>query len=161
MTFVGRWFCSMSHFDVNPYESTVNDNAAVVPIRTLAANTSAVCCLLLVGFPLFTACTFMHSCMCGHLQHVTSTMLPFHIALDIALGLVFLAAAYVAFSSTMRHRKTFAVLLAMIYLDHVVLANGAGYFFILIDAPTMIFIAMRCFICWRHHRTDLLAPDQQ
>lgn len=147
----------MSNPDVNPYEFATTEIAPVASIRVLATNTSTVCYLLLAGFPLFSACTFMHSCMCGHLQHATPSTFPFHVALDVALALVFFAASYFAFRSTIRHRKIFAALLALIYIDHILLANGAGYFFILIDAPIMIFIAIRCLIRWRDTKAELVA----
>ncbi|TWU05845.1 hypothetical protein Pla52n_15600 [Stieleria varia] len=147
----------MSNSDINPYEPAANEDTLARPLRVLASNTSTVGYLLLAGFPLFTVCTFMHSCMCGHLQHATPTTFPLHVGLDVVLGIVFLAAAYFAFRSTIRHRKSFTALLTLIYVDHVLLANGAGYFFILIDAPVMIFIAIRCMTRCRETRADLVA----
>ena len=95
--------------------------------------------------------------MRGHLQHTTPTMLPVHVAADIALGVIFGGASFLAFHSNIRHPIVFYMLLALIYVDHVLLANGGGYFFILIDVPMMLFISFRCFKRWREAKEELLA----
>jgi hypothetical protein len=94
--------------------------------------------------------------MCGHLKHATLTTLPMHVALDVLLATVFVAVAIIAFRSTIKHPKMLSVLLTLIYLDHILLANGAGYLFILIDAPIMTLIIIRCFKRLRESRAQHL-----
>ncbi len=99
---------------------------------------------LLLAFPLFTYCSFTHSCMCGHLMHSSPTMVGVHWATDAFLGGLFVLAAVLARNSHVVHFNTLGVLLLLIYCDHVLLANGAGYLYIVFDAPIMLLITWRC-----------------
>lgn len=138
---------------VNPYEATIGGNGHChVAVDSRIAATYLTCLLLLVGFLLFTFCTFSHSCMCGHLKHKQAATLAFHWGLDALLGVVFIIAVYSARRSFFEHTNAIALLLALIYLNHVILANGAGYLFIVFDFPIMLVVAARCVVRLRWAR---------
>jgi hypothetical protein len=137
---------------VNPYEATIDHGHCRVAVDSRIVATYLSCLLLLVGFLLFTFCTFSHSCMCGHLKHKEAATLVFHWGLDALLGGVFILAVSFARRSFFEHTTAIGLLLALIYLNHVVLANGAGYLFIAFDLPIMLVIAARCVVRLRWAR---------
>ena len=72
-------------------------------------------------------------------------MVAVHWATDAVLGTLFISAATLARNSFFVHYNALAILLFLIYVDHVLLANGAGYLYIVFDAPIMLLIAWRSF----------------
>lgn len=125
----------------NPYVSTT----AISPeweVSQQALRTKVTCYLIMVSFAMFMVCTFLHVCGCGHLAHATSTSYPFHIALDGLLGILLLSIPVLAVGSHFRFGILLALPLAIIYIDHVLLASGGGFLFILLDLPFMISVAM-------------------
>lgn len=72
-------------------------------------------------------------------------MLAIHWSTDAILGGLFVAAALVARDSFFVHTNVLAILLFLIFVDHILLANGAGYLYIVFDVPIMLLIAWRCF----------------
>lgn len=153
----------MDRLAMNPYEASSAALSLPKTSRDLTrCRTVRVCGLLAVGVPLFVVCTVLHSCMCGHLQHSSPVKLPWHIALDVLLGGVFLAAAVSAFRSSFEYPPLLGSLLTLIYLDHVILANGGGYFFILFDAPILIGITIWMVGRWRRiGRTSVAEPESE
>ena len=72
-------------------------------------------------------------------------MIAVHWTTDAVLGGLFVVASALARKSFFHHYNALAILLLLIYVDHVLLANGAGYLYIVFDAPVMLLIAWRCF----------------
>ena len=79
-------------------------------------------------------------------------MLIVHWGLDALLGALFIGAAWFARRSFIVHQKILTVLLGLLYIDHVLLANGAGYLYIVFDFPIMLLISWRCLVRFRWAR---------
>ena len=128
----------------NPYEVTSVERQCSDSVDPRIAATYCACLLLFGGFLLFTFCVATHVCICGHLKHKEAVTLPIHWGVDVLLGTVFFLAVHFARRSFFVHTNTLAFLLTLIYLDHMLLANGAGYLFVVFDLPIMLLIAIRC-----------------
>ena len=138
----------------NPYVAST----ATIPEKAIlrqATRTKVTCCLIGTSFLLFIVCTFLHVCMCGHLAHTTPASHPFHIALDAFLGVLLLAIPIAAVGSHFRFGALLVLPLTAIYLDHVILASGGGYLFLLLDLPIMISIAVVAFRRFRESNRPL------
>jgi len=128
----------------NPYVSTAAISSGWVTSRQ-ALRTKATCYLITVSFVMFIVCTFLHVCMCGHLAHATPASYPFHIALDGLLGILLLSIPALAVGSHFRFGILLVLPLTVIYLDHVLLASGGGFLFLLLDLPIMISVSVLAF----------------
>lgn len=125
----------------NPYASTAVVSSESGTSRK-SFRTRATCILIAASFAMFIVCTFLHVCMCGHLAHATSTSYPFHISLDGLLGVSFLSIPAMAIGSHFRFGMLLILPLTVIYLDHVLLASGGGFLFVLLDLPIMISVGV-------------------
>lgn len=140
----------------NPYTPSAAKPLEGDTIRK-ALRTKATCYLIGISFSMFIVCTFLHVCMCGHLAHATETSYPFHVALDAVLGLLLLSVPILAVGSHFRLGPLIVVPLSAIYLDHVLLASGGGFLFLLLDLPIMIAISVLAFRRFREaNRTIML-----
>ena len=128
----------------NPYVSTTAISSGDETLRQ-AKRTKATCYLIGVSFVMFIVCTFLHVCMCGHLAHATPTSYPFHIALDVLLGILLLTTPILAVGSHFRFGLLLILPFTAIYLDHVLLASGGGFLFLLLDLPIMVLFAVLAF----------------
>ncbi len=123
-----------------PYAPPKEQSLGTVPVSRRRLWDWLTFMLLWVGFALFVTCVYCHVCMCGHLAHVTGSKLRLHIGLDVLLGTVFTATFYAALHSNIRWPRGLGGGLFAMYLNHILLANGAGYLFVLFDAPLMLVI---------------------
>ncbi len=71
-------------------------------------------------------------------------MIAVHWMTDVLLGGLFVWAAVLARNSFFVRFNVLAILLLLIYCDHVLLGNGATYLYVVFDAPVMLLIAWRC-----------------
>lgn len=139
----------------NPYFPSTAKQFEAETIRK-SLRTKATCHLIAVPFSMFIVCTFLHVCMCGHLAHATDTNYPFHVALDAVLGLLLLLVPILAIGSHFRCGPLLFVPLSAIYVDHVLLASGGGFLFLLLDLPVMISIAVIAFCRFRESNRTLM-----
>jgi hypothetical protein len=145
--------CELMNVD-NPHAPSTAKPLGGETIRK-ALRTKATCYLIGVSFSMFIVCTFLHVCMCGHLAHATETNYPFHVALDAVLGLLLLSVPILAVGSHFRFGPLLVVPLSAIYVDHVLLASGGGFLFLLLDLPVMISIAVLAFRRFRESNRAL------
>lgn len=138
----------------NPYVSTSAISSGEEKLRQ-GKRTKATCYLIGVSFAMFIVCTFLHVCMCGHLAHATPTSYPFQIALDALLGILLLSTPILAIGSHFRFGILLILPFTAIYLDHVLLASGGGFLFLLFDLPIMALVAVLAFRRFRESNRQL------
>lgn len=67
---------------------------------------------------------------------------PLYVAMDVILGVLFVVMVICSMGALSKFSFLIVVPLAAIYVDHVLLANGAGFLFILFDLPVMLILSI-------------------